>query len=283
MKDKIYEKYGYKVDCLTYKNDSISFNLGNFRYMLLKTNFSNEKLSIIDMIVKKLDSYAIFFHQLISSGDGYILKFGEHSYVLIRLRITSDRKITMNEILKLSSISINCSLENQLVEKIDFLENYFSNYQKLELANIDYFIGLTENAITLFNIIGKGNKNFIGHKRLHYDERAVDFYNPLNIVLDYRTRDLAEYAKSAFINGNNCIIEILELLHPADYFSFFARLIFPSFYFDSIDQYIKYGTKMDKKRISSLANSLEKNLRQVYNLIYPNLPYIEWLSYIDNF
>ena len=73
------------------------------------------------MIVKKLDSYAIFFHQLISSEDGYILKSGEHSYVLIRLRITSDREITMNEILKLSSISINCSFENQLVEKIDFL------------------------------------------------------------------------------------------------------------------------------------------------------------------
>ena len=285
MKDKLYEKYGYKIDYLTYKNGCISFQLDYSKYMLLKTELSNESLTQLDMIIKKLDNYAIFFHQLIRSKDGFVLEFGKDKYVLIKLRIVNDRKVTINEIIKLSNINIGLFSNNVMEEKIDFIENYLSNNEKTELVNIDYFIGISENSIALFNLLNREDKVYIGHKRIKYNEKAIDFYNPLNIVLDYKTRDLAEYVKSSFISGNNQMKEVLKYLNPSDYLSYFARLLFPSFYFDMVDQYINYGIEMDIKKISNLANSFEKSLRETYNVIFSaiNIPYIDWLSKVNNF
>lgn len=285
MKEKIYEEYGYRVDYLIYKKEYISFETHGEKYMLFKTDYSNEKLEQLNMIVNYLDNYAIFFHQIVISRNGFIFKYGNEKYVLIKPRIVSERLIAINEILKLSNININLNINNYLDEKIDFLEKYLANYENVELENLNYFIGLSENAISLFNIIGTENRNFIAHKRIYYNEKAIDFYNPLDIVLDYRSRDLAEYSKSAFMYGNNQIIINLKYLNSNDWISYFARIMFPSFYFDNVDKCIKEGILMDKKRISYLANSFETTIRELYRVIANNIsiPYIDWLININNF
>ena len=284
MKDKIYEKYGYRVDYFTYKNDSIYFKIADSKYMLKKTNLSQDELNKINMIVNYLENYGIFFHKLILNKDGYIFEFGEYKYVLLKLRITSDRIIALDEIIKLSSISVDFKYSKSIEEKIDFIEKYLANYEKLDLANISYFIGLAENSISLSMVV-KNNRNFIGHKRIRYNEKAVDFYNPLDIVLDYQSRDLAEYAKSAFINGKNQVVAIMKILNYEEWIAYFSRLLFPSLYFDNVDQFINLGAMLNKKRIRSVANSFEKCLRETYNVIISNInvPYIDWLSNINNF
>lgn len=283
MKEKIYEEYGYKIDYLIYKKNHILFELNDSKYMILKTNLSNERLLILNNIVNYLDNYAIFFHQIVTGKKGFIFDFGNEHYVILRLRIVSERTINIDEILRLSNISINVDFDNSIEEKIDFIEKYLANYD-LDLGNINYFIGLSENAIALFNMINVG-KNFIGHKRVNYMEKAVDFYNPLNIVLDYKTRDLAEYSKSLFMNGQDRIIDNLRFLDYPDWLSYFARVMFPSYYFDMVDQYIESGTLMDNKKISNLANSFEKVLKELYKTISLNIniPYIGWLNNINNF
>ena len=136
----------------------------------------------------------------------------------------------------------------------------------------------------MFNLIDNKSKIYINHSRVYFGEKAIDFYNPLNIVLDYKTRDLAEYGKSAFMSGKNIIIDNLKFLRYEDWLSYFSRVLFPSFYFDQVDQYISFGKKMDEKRISLLANSFEQVLRDLYNTISMQIkaPYIDWLSNVDN-
>ena len=51
MKEKIYEEYGYKIDYLIYKKNHILFELNDSKYMILKTNLSNERLLILNNIV----------------------------------------------------------------------------------------------------------------------------------------------------------------------------------------------------------------------------------------
>ena len=169
-------------------------------------------------------------------------------------------------------------------EKIDFLERYLANYEKLEIENLNYFVGLSENAISLFNLYQNYDKKYVNHRRIYYGEKAVDFYNPLNIILDYHIRDIAEYSKSAFMSGNNQIIDNLKFLKYDEWMLYFARILYPSFYFDFVDEYINYGRKMDKKRIRALSNSFELTIRELYRIISINInvPYIDWLANINN-
>jgi len=285
MKEKIYEEYGYKVSYVIYRNDNIYFELNDSKYMILKTELNELNLLELDKIINYLDNYAIFFHKLVVGKNGFSFQFENNRYVLLKLRIISEREITINEIVKLSNIKINWESKNILENKIDFLEQYLANYENLELEDINYFIGLTENAITIFNIIGENDKKYIGHKRIHCKESTLEFYNPLNIVVDYRSRDLAEYAKSLLLNGVDKTIEFLKYLDYSDWYSYFARIMYPSFYFDLVDNYINKDIKIDKKRINILVNSYEKTIKKLYEFlkIKINIPYIEWLDDINNF
>ena len=283
MKDKLYQKYGFKITYLTYKKDHIFFENNNIKYMICKTELSNNELAELDNIVRYLEKYAIFFHQIVLNDGGYLFEFGSQNYVVLKMRML-ERKIDFSEILKVSFIQVPNENFNLIESKIDFLEQYLANYENLDFENFNYFIGLAENSISLFNL-SNSPKNYINHKRIHYNETTIDFYNPLNIIIDYKTRDIAEYSKNLFVFGDDRIIEILKYISIDSWYTYFARVVFPSFYFDEIDNYIINNIKMDKKRIRSLANSFESKIRELYIYInsYVKMPYIEWLGQVNNF
>lgn len=285
MKDKIYAEYGIKVNFLVYKKNHIFFEYGNESYMVVKTNLYETDLDLLSKIVDYADSYAVFFHKILSNKHGFIFEFGSDRYVILKMRIVNNRTIGINEILKVSNIMINVNGQNFIENKIDFLEKYLANYENLDLTGVNYFIGLSENAISLFDLIGNQGKNYINHKRIDFKETTLNFYNPLNIVLDHKTRDLAEYAKSFLLNGDDKFLDFLNYINYDDYVTYFARLMYPSFYFDFIDDYIKSGLKLNQKRISLLANSYEQSLKKLYKFIGTRVavPNIEWLSDVDNF
>ena len=218
MKDKLYQEYGLKINYLIFKKEYICFNDNDNKYMICKTNLSYRDLDELNYIVNYLDNYAIFFHQLVKGKNGYVFEFSGNKYVLLKIRIVSERIININEILKLSSIPFRVENSNLIEQKIDFLEEYVANYET-KFENFDYFIGLAENSILLFNLHNPSEKRYLNHKRIHFNETAFDFYNPLNIVIDYRTRDLAEYAKSLFIAGNDKIFEYLKLIKIDDWYT----------------------------------------------------------------
>ena len=256
MKDKIFEEYGIKINCFIYKNNLIFFNYSDEKYMIEKTDLNEYELNELSKIIAHADYYSVFFHKIIPNKHGYIFEFGGKKYVILKIRIKNNRLISIDDILKVSNIEVN----------------------------VNYFIGLSENSIELFGVANSQSKRFINHKRVSIKETTIDFYNPLNIVIDFKTRDLAEYAKSLFINGENRLFHFLNYLNFDDYVTYFARLLYPSFYFDHIDSYINGEIKVDEKKIRQIANSYEQNLKKLYMHINARVKIsnIEWLSDINN-
>ena len=293
MKEKIYEEFGYKVDVLTYHREYISFFYNGFYYLVQASELSADTIRELSQIIEFLENYNIFFHQFIRGFNDYLFNYNNKKYVLMKVRIFYEREITLNEILALSSINIdklNLNIINpaqRIENKIDFLEQYIANYEKnYALEDLNYYIGLSENAILLYNLIEVKNIS-IAHKRIHKKERPIDFYNPLNIILDTKSRDLAEYVKTTFFESNhNLIFDSLQHLKLEEWPFYFARLLYPSYYFDCLEDIIIHNTDLNcQKKISQKANEYEKNLKQLYTLMqrYINVPTIEWLSDIDDF
>ena len=293
MKEKILDEFGYKVDLLAYHKEYISFFYNGYNYIVQNVNQTETEIINLAKIVEYIEHYQIFFHEIVKGKNDYIFNYGNNNYVLLRLRICCNREITLNEILHLTSIDITkldipqVDFGQRIANKIDFIEQYIANYEKnYALEDLSYYLGLSETAIELLNMLNVPTIA-IGHKRLRRTERTLDFYNPLNIVVDNNCRDLAEYVKNCyFMHNENLIFEMLKYIKLQDWSFYFARLLYPSYYFDCLEDIIIKNYEIEcQKKISIKANDYEMNLKILYNEIrkYINLPFIEWLSDVNNF
>ena len=65
--------------------------------------------------------------------------------------------------------------------------------------SFDYFVGMGENAISyLVNTKKEVKPNFYDKKVLSHNNLYNSLFDPLNIILDHKARDLAEYIKLSF-------------------------------------------------------------------------------------
>lgn len=293
MKERVYEEFGYKIDILTYHKEYITFFYNASYYLIQGTDVSEDAIIELSTIVEFLEKHNIFFHQFIKGKTSYLFNYNNKHYVLMKTRIFSQREITLDEILMLSNVSIDSlnlskvNMAKRIEIKIDFLEQYIANYEKnYTLEDLNYYIGLSENAILLYNLLEIKNIA-VAHKRIHKKEKAIDFYNPLNIILDSKSRDLAEYVKTIFFEADyNLMFDALKYVKIEEWLFYFCRLLYPSYYFDCLEDIIIHNTDLDcQKKISLRANEYEKSLKHLYMSMhqYIKMPIIEWLSDVDNF
>lgn len=181
------------------------------------------------------------------------------------------------------------------IRKIDYLEYHHEhNYQKYPLlsSSFDYFIGLSENAISYLNNTIKNMSpddsdiGVISHDIINIDDTIYSLYNPLNIIIDHKARDLAEYIKNSFFNDNFAIFEELDEYFKYNYFSFYginllvARILYPSFYFDRYDEIVNEKIQESSiLKITSRIDEYEKYLQDVFNYLkkYYNIKDVEWI------
>lgn len=158
-------------------------------------------------------------------------------------------------------------------KKIDYIE-----YQLLHLGNgypllknsINYFIGMAENAIsyvyeTYRSIKPQSYSLVISHKRI----MKRDFNNPLNLIIDHRSRDIAEYLKYLFLNRNYDYVKIKKDLEnfQLDQFScqlIYGRLLFPTYYFDMYDQIV--NKNIEEKEIVPILKRVEEYEDYITNI-----------------
>ena len=177
-------------------------------------------------------------------------------------------------------------------DKIDYLENLiYENGKKFPLLvdSFNYFVGLAENAISYFNniFISDDLKYSISHKRIKIGDTVEQLYNPLNIIFDYRVRDLAEYIKISFFNNNdNIFTEINNYLknnnlNLVEVKLLISRILYPSFYFDFYEDILicDRDEKIILNIISNL-NSYEKYLDNVISFFrfFYNVDDVLWLK-----
>ena len=142
------------------------------------------------------------------------------------------------------------------------------------LETFPYYIGLSELAIRLC----KENKDDYTYSISHERINSKDFYSPDNILIDYKVRDVAEYIKISFFEDKLDFDEIINyinttVLKKGDYILLFARLLFPTYIYDCIEN------NYDTKKYISRINQYEQFLNKIYSLITTRtyIPKIYWL------
>ena len=229
---------------------------------------------------------ADYYDFVINKENSIFTQYRSNYYVLLK---TKDSKNILNKILNPVEIEIDNSIEpwqELWMKKCDFIEyqmNHIINKYKIVDESIDYYIGLIEVAICYlnYNVKNKNIKKYLVHKRI--DEK--NFFNPLNVKIDVKERDLAGYLKHLFLkeNYNEEMVEKIIYRVNLDYdesVRLFSRMLFPSHYLDVYDKVIRDEIKEEElKKIVLRTNEYELYLKMIFKILNKKneLPFIHFL------
>ena len=128
---------------------------------------------------------------------------------------------------------------------------------------------------------------YISHKVLRPTDKVDSLYNPLNIIYDYRVRDVAEYIKNSFwADNHNIYNELNNYLYKSNLSLnevklLISRVLFPSFYFDLYEDIFNYNK--DEKILNNIISRIDEYEEYLNSIIiyfkrfYP-IDEIEWLK-----
>ena len=276
------------------------FNINDNLYCFLEYTRDIREIKEIYNLSLELLHKGVYCHQIIPNKNGeFITYVNQKPYVLLQVYIDMDKKISLEDI-EFFSNSTSLFEYNEILKrnnwnvlwesKIDYFEYQMSQLGKkyhLIRDSFNYYIGLVENGISLFNSIKIDYKYYsVQHRRIKYNDTLFDLYNPLNFVIDLKIRDISEYFKEQFIYYDNVFNDIKEYLirnnlSTYECLMFFIRMLYPSFYFDLYEEIIE-----ERKQEKNLLNIIDKTnnyqllLKNIYLFLnnYIPVPEIEWLK-----
>lgn len=299
MLDYINYFYNLYPPLLNKENDNYVFFVGNEKYYL--TPYRRELSEIKDLVElnkRMISSNSLVHEIIINKFNEPISVISNENYVLLRVYVNDIKKIDINDIIYMLNESVDLSGLKSLLRtnwvslwsnKVDYIEYQMGHLiKKYPFLNntIDYYLGLCENAITYI----KNLKMFseykipigISHKRITKDATLFDLYNPLNLIIDYKVRNIAEYLKDAFFKDED-VNYILNIVFKNFWFDklnlslLVARLLYPSYYFDLFEEII--DKELDENIVFSLTKKSSK-YEEFIDLIIKNcnLQNLQWLS-----
>lgn len=300
MKNFINYYYNFNIYNIVYNNGKYFFRVGNENYMLKVCDNCNNLQYYEDLKYQFLP-YKYIFTIIPNRDNSYITFIENKPYVLMKLSNIKNDKISIFDIK--TDMYINLSgklfrLNNfewiRLWEsKIDYFEEWFNNKQdsyKNIFPLFHYFIGVAENALLYLKESEKeenkeeSDKLVISHTRIGINYKLYDYYDPINMIIDHASRDVGEYVKSMFIN-RIWDLEILKNYLNKHKFSRYgirillARVLFPSFFFDYIEEMITKNQNIDILYLENRVEEFEKFIKQIiiyFNEKY-NIPTISWI------
>lgn len=294
MKNNINYYYSLSVKVIHQKNNNYYFSVDNNNYILLKWESVNNLENIY-----KLNDYLIKIlpiHKIILNKENKIVtKINNNNYILLQLY--ENKIISINDIIEINNVNLLLDFSSLKLDdwyllwsnKIDYFEYQISQIGKkysIIRESFNYYVGLAENAIILANEVDRKNVPLgLCHRRI--SNYSFDLYNPLNMIVDVRIRDVCEYFKYCFFN-NIDIEKELEMflnynrLDMNESKLFLARMLFPTYYFDIYEKIINSEIKEEEiKKIINKIDSYERILKKVYYHFKNNQIYIEWLENIN--
>ena len=299
MKNAINYYYNLIVKDIHQLTKMYYFDYDNSRYFLVLYNDDMKKLNYIYNLHKNILARGLYIHQIVLNKDGGMVTIiNNKPYILIKAQYYTG-KIDYGTMISFLNLEIyedgksllekmNWSiLWGQKNDYLEYLMNQMGHKYPILRDSFSYYIGLGETSIQLLNMIDVNNvPKVVAHQRIKSTDTLFEIYNPLNLTVDYRVRDIAEYFKSAFFNGED-ITKILNeflvnnSLSEIEYLLFLARLLYPTYYFDIFEDIIS-GKKEEKeiKKIIALIDNYEILLKKIYlyyKTIIKIMP-IEWLE-----
>lgn len=302
MKNNIMYYYNIRIDNITQNNNNYYFTINNDNYCFTIYTRDIKESNEIYKLNKYMLSSNILVHEIIPNKDNYVVTIINNiPYILYKIYINKNKKLTINELTYLSNYTYQVdkilTRNNWNIlwsNKIDYFEYQINQMGKKYPILVDtfaYFTGLAENAIsyvkytTLKTQIETSDNPVISHRKINNTVESL--YNPLNIILDHKSRDIAEYIKLSFLNKNTNIYQELDSYFSNNYYSeyglrlLYARIIYPSFYFDMYEQIIQGLRKeSDLLNIVTLLDDYELYLKEMYYYLkkYHNIPEIDWIT-----
>ena len=299
MKNVINYNYGFNIIELYNFDNMYYFNSdnNNYYFMIYSRNIEDIKF-LLDLNVELKNRRVLTNDIVLNKFNSPITIVDNIPYILIRENIIN-KQIDINDIFYIQNNTVNIKCNKSLIRnnlillwenKIDFYERKISDLNRKELIynSIDYYIGLGENAISyLINNNAKINNYVLSHIRINILRGSLDFYNPINYVIDNRTRDFSEYIKDLFMIDKidkTLLFTYLNYMNFTrdEYILLISRMLYPSYYFDLIDRII--FNNENEKILESIINRKEEYLdiiRNIYihanNIRRINIPYIEWI------
>ena len=290
IKSTINYLYGFACESIIKSKSNYIIANDNQLYLLclIKSNFV-DKINVYNFLIK--NNYGVY-KILYNKKKNIISNINNNNYILIRID-KNKYKIDLSDIIN-GNIYYGkgkCNWYNLWCEKIDYYEYQIEQLKKsysLLYNSFSYYKGLTENAISLVSYINHEINCYISHQRIYKNETNIEFYNPINIMLDSKVRDVCEYFKNSFFSGVNPIIDIKNYIdyyinNYDDAILFMARMLYPSYYFDIYDKIINNEIKEEKiLNICSRISEYEELLKDIYiyMLAHFKIPEIDWLKKI---
>lgn len=266
-------EYYYKIEADSLKNVAGRYFFNNYILIPKQREFD---LKLYNYVI----NLNISNYRIIKNIKGeYTTTINNNYYVL--LEKINDYKLNL-----LSLLNNNILLGKREIpwdimweEKLDYYEFYLKTFTSNKLIqSYIYYSGLTENAIKFYKEIKKEYPVYLSHLRLN----EMDYLNPINFVVDYKPRDIAEYAKHIFFDRPDLPINlefILENLESDELLLLFARMLYPSYYYDC---YEKINNGANDEILDVYINKIEDYellLYNIYNKIKAktNIPRIDWI------
>lgn len=301
MKNIINYFYNLNITELTNKDNIYSFydNDELYHFYIYTNNIKNIDLTKdIDDSLKK----DTLIHEIIINKDNSIITYYNNiPYILCKINININKPITLGEISYLSSkvISTNSKITYHSWQdlwgiKMDYLEKVINENGKkypIIVDSFNYFVGMAENAISYYNNLSNkevdNNSLVISHRIININDTVYAIYDPVNIIIDHKARDIAEYIKYSFFSDNTNIFKELNVYFKYNYYTkddvvmLLARVLYPSFYFNMYED-IMINSK-EEKIITNITSKLDKyelylaRVFKYFNNFY-NLPVPEWLN-----
>lgn len=309
MKNILNYYYSLHPEEISHEGDKYFFEyLGN-KYVLEPFKRPLTDIDPIYKINRQMVSSNILVHEIIVNNENKILTYINNSaFVLMEIYVNPNARINLSEICYINNNSINVECDKILNRydwitlwetKNDYFEAQINEIGKKypNLCNYaNYYIGLAENAISYMKSLESiSDITVLGicHKRINSNGTLYDLYHPLNFIYDYRIRDVCEYIKSSFFNGQNTYDIVIEYFNN-NYLSykeallFYARLLYPSYFFDMYDDIV--NKELNENVIESIIIKSEEyenflvNINIYLSRLYNRyIPQVDWLikkSYI---
>lgn len=303
MKNTINYFYNLFPNSINKYSNIYYFNIDSIKYVFRPYDRTiQEEKAILDLN-KKINNIYEYYKIVVNKDNSILTGVDGKVYILLEVKNYEnlDEKINLESISNFSNISVyydkilvRGDWTKLLSEKIDYLEYqlaYIGKKYPLLVDSFSYYVGIAENAISYIkNIKLLFNEDYsdnyvVSHRRIC--KNVFCLYDPLNIIIDHKSRDIAEYIKLSFFTNNIDIFSELDKYFSKNYYStygiglLFGRVLYPEFYFDMYDDII--NGELDEKKILLIvgkSDEYEAYLEKIYLYLkkYYDIPYIEWLK-----
>ena len=288
--------YGINIDKVIYNDKYYSFMYNGYIYKLYTYEGNYNNIKFLYDINKALVGNTLMSEIIVNKNNDVISNYNGVSYILIKIFVNIKKNISLEEISFISNAiyteKLNVNWGVLWSNKIDYLEDLINENGKkypLIVDSFNYFLGLAENAISYFNsiLLDTNYRYVVSHKIIKSSDTVEVLYNPLNIIFDYRVRDVAEYIKNSFFNNNYNIFNELIAYLRKNHLSLMeiklliSRLLYPSFYFEMYEDIL-----IDNKEEKIILNILTKldeyenylsNVISFFKINY-DIDEIEWIK-----